>query len=294
MRIGLWIDDSGLLPGAVAGRFRSAAEQGYARAWLSQRNGWDALTLIAAAAGVPDIDLGTAVVPTYPRHPLMLASQALTAQAAIGGRLALGVGPSHRPIIEDIFGYSFDRPARHTREYLGVLAPLLRGESVEFHGNSVSVHGAAVTETVEPAPELFLAALGPVMLEIAAELTAGTIVTWAGRRTVHDYYVPRIGGGEVIANVCLSVSDDPVAGRAWVKNAFGRAGDLPSYRAVLDREGVAGPEDTAIIGDEAEVERAVRQFADSGASELLVCPVGTPDEQERTMAVLGELGRRER
>lgn len=291
MRIGLWVDDSGLTPAAVLQRFRSAAERGFSRAWLSQRDGWDALTLLAAAGPMPAIGLGTAVVPTYPRHPLMLASQALTVQAATGGRLALGVGPSHQPIIEGAFGYSFDRPARHTREYLSILAPLLRGESVDFRGSALTAHGA-ISEKVDPPPKLFLAALGPAMLEIAAELAAGTIVTWAGPRTVADYFVPRIGAGQVVANICMSVTSDVAGARGRIKEAFGAAGDLPSYRAVLDREGVAGPEDTAIVGDESEMERTVRRFADAGASELLVCPVGTRQEQERTISVLGELARR--
>src|SRR5262244_2934557 len=102
-----------------------AADDGFPSAWLSNIFGLDALTALAVAGSqVPGIDVGTAVVPTYPRHPAVLAQQALTTATAVGGRLLLGIGLSHKIVIEDIYGYSFDRPARHMREYLSILLPL--------------------------------------------------------------------------------------------------------------------------------------------------------------------------
>jgi alkanesulfonate monooxygenase SsuD/methylene tetrahydromethanopterin reductase-like flavin-dependent oxidoreductase (luciferase family) len=121
---------------------RAAEVAGFATAWWAQIFNWDALTTIAVVgAQVPRIALGTAVVPTYPRHPLMLASQALTVQTAIGNRLRLGIGPSHRVMMEDLYGYSFERPARHIREYLSALGPLLRGESVSYQGETLRAIG---------------------------------------------------------------------------------------------------------------------------------------------------------
>src|SRR6202044_3185868 len=111
---------------------------GFTSAWLPQSTGHDALTLLAVAArSVPRLDLGTSVVPTYPRHPLMLAAQALTANQATGGRLQLGIGLSHKMSIEPRYGLSYDRPVRHMSEYLSILMPALRGETVDFAGETL-------------------------------------------------------------------------------------------------------------------------------------------------------------
>ena len=120
---------------------RAAQEQGFASFWASQIFGHDALTVLAVAGReVPDIELGTSVVPTYPRHPTALAQQALSTNAACDGRLCLGIGLSHQIVIEGMFGLSFDKPVRHLREYLAVLLPLLRGEAADFDGETLRVH----------------------------------------------------------------------------------------------------------------------------------------------------------
>src|SRR5258708_4098417 len=112
----------------LAEQLRAAADDGFASAWMSNIFGLEALISLAVAGSrVPGIELGTAVIPTYPRHPAVLAQQALTTDLALGGRLTLGIGLSHQIVIQDMYGYSFERPARHMREYLAVLAPLLAG-----------------------------------------------------------------------------------------------------------------------------------------------------------------------
>ena len=175
MRIGLSIDDRGLAHGDLVAELRDAAEVGFAGFWLGQHTAGDALTSLAVAvSAVADIRIGTAVVPTYPRHPLALAAQALTVQAATGNRLDLGIGTSHRAIIADQLGYSFHKPARHLREYLTALRPLLRGEVVDFHGETLTAAGR-IDVPGASAPALLVAALGPVMLRIAGELADGTI-----------------------------------------------------------------------------------------------------------------------
>jgi len=121
---------------------REASEQGFRRYWTPQIFGHDALTTIAVAGrGVPGIRLGTAVVPTYPRHPMMLAQQALTTQAVIGGRLDLGIGPSHKPVVEGMWGYSFDRPIAHMRDYLTILTKLMTDRRVSHGGDAVVGRG---------------------------------------------------------------------------------------------------------------------------------------------------------
>ena len=138
MRIGIFgglaatatIDD-------VVADVRTAEEQGFHSYWVPQIFGYDALTLLAVVGRETErIELGTSVIPTYPRHPAMLAAQALTTQQACGGRLTLGIGLSHQPVIEHMFGMSFDKPVRHLREYLDVLMPLVGGERVEAHGET--------------------------------------------------------------------------------------------------------------------------------------------------------------
>lgn len=168
MRIGLFLGDllGGPLEGVVDG-IASTAEEGFDSAWLPQVFGWDTLTLLALAAQkAPGIELGTAVVPSYPRHPSVLAGQAMTTQAASGGRLTLGIGLSHKVVVEGMWGYSFDRPARHMREYLAVLQPLLRGEQVDFSGETLRGSGSLTVPSL-PTPPVLLAALAPAMLGLA-------------------------------------------------------------------------------------------------------------------------------
>ncbi|PZF81813.1 TIGR03564 family F420-dependent LLM class oxidoreductase [Jiangella anatolica] len=300
MRIGVWIDDDGVSVATVAERARAAAAAGYEAVWLGERSGWDPLTLLTAIGpAVPDVRLGTAVVRTHPRHPLALAAQALTVHAATGGRLVLGVGPSHAPIVEGQYGLPYDRPAAHTREYLTALRPLLRGEPVSFAGELLAANGQ-VSVAVEPPPVL-LSALGPAMLRVAGELADGTVTTWAGPRSIGEHVVPALTAAAtasgrpnrpaVIAGVCVAVTADPDGARAWVQRQFGPASDLPGYRAQLDREGVRTPGETVIAGDEETVGRAFRAFADAGADELQLIPVGPAADRIRTLEVAATLAR---
>ena len=135
MRIGIFAGDLGGPRSTVAAAVESAkaaAEDGFTSYWLPQIFGLDALTTLAVVGTlVPDIELGTAVVPVYPRHPAALAQQALTVQSASQSRLTLGIGLSHQMVIEHMYGFSFDRPASYMEEYLTALGPLLRGEQTD-------------------------------------------------------------------------------------------------------------------------------------------------------------------
>ena len=283
---------------AVVAEVRRAADLGLAGAWWSQTFGWDALTsLTVAGLAVPDLPLGTAVIPTYPRHPLALAGQALTVQAALGDRLTLGVGPSHAPLIEGAFGLPFDRPARHTREYLQALVPLLRGEAVDVRGELVRATGQVTVPGATP-PSVLLAALGPAMLRVAGELTDGTIAAWAGPRVLADHIVPRLTAAagsagrsapRVVVSLPVAVTGDEGGARAWIAERFGMAADLPSYRVVLDREGASGVADVVAVGDEGAVARHLRGLEDAGATALLAVPFGPADQVSRTLEVLAGL-----
>ena len=298
MRIGVNVNELGVpLDGFVAG-VRAAAEAGLAGAWVGQRPGWDALTALALAGReVPDIPLGTAIVPTYPRHPVVLATQALTTQAATGNRLTLGVGVSHRHIVEGQFGLSFERPARHLREYLTALLPLLRGEAVEYEGETLTAAGQVLAPGAEP-PSVLVGALGPAMLRVAGELADGTVTVWAGPRALADHVVPavtRAAAGRpdprVVALTIVSVTADPDARRAEIATQLGPAGTQPSYRAILEREGAGGPADTALVGDEPTVTAGLRRLADAGATELIAYVLGPAGDQARTVELLAGLNR---
>jgi F420-dependent oxidoreductase-like protein len=295
--VGLQLDGPQTIDDVVT-EVRQAAEVGLAGAWWAQVVGWDALTAIAVAgAQVPDLPLGTAVVATYPRHPLALAGQALSAQAATGNRLVLGIGPSHQYLVESMFGLDYHRPALHTREYLEVLVPLLRGEAVDFHGEVFDVTAQIAVPGAEPPPVL-VSALGPVMLRIAGELAEGTIATWTGVRTVGEHITPRLTAAaeaagrpapRVVVSLPVAVTDDVDAARRWIAERFGMAADLPSYRAMLDIEGVKGVDEVVIAGDESAVEHQLRQFEDAGATELIAVPYGSPEQVTRTLQVLADL-----
>ncbi len=299
MRIGLWIDEEGQTIDEIGAATKEAEDAGIDRIWFSQRLGWDALTLIAGVAPLTEtMRFAVGVVPVYPRHPLALAAQALSVQAVTGNRLTLGIGTSHPHLVEGMLGLSMDQPAEYMREYVEALVPLLAGEAVDYQGEKLRAVGQIEIMDAE-APELILAALGPRMLTIAGEFAAGATTTWVGPELIESYIRPTIDRAavgrpqpQVIAGVCVALTDDPDSTRDWIRARFGAAGTMPAYRAVLDRGGVAGPEDTAVLGDESAVAKEVQRFADAGATEFLFCPVGTPEEQARTLAFVHDYARR--
>ncbi|WP_236788186.1 TIGR03564 family F420-dependent LLM class oxidoreductase [Amycolatopsis sp. GM8] len=240
--------------------------------WTYQATGgWDALLALTTLGGTQE--LGTAVVPTYPRHPAVLAGEALTLQALTGGRFTLGIGPSHESLMTGQYGIPYTAPARHTREYLEVLRPLLRGEHVKHAGEFFTVD-TALTIPADPPPVL-IAALGPRMLEVARDLADGTIATWIRPDTVSDYLVPRLGdGARVAAGVMVAVTNDPDGAREQFARQFEFVNSFPAYRAVLERDGSSGPADTLVAGPEEVVHREIRRFADAGTTDLLVAPYG--------------------
>jgi F420-dependent oxidoreductase-like protein len=300
VRYGLTIDSSQPLPGVVD-QVQRAADAGFSSATASQIFGYDALTMLAVVGQrVPGIELATGVVPTYPRHPIMLAAQALTVQAAIGGRLTLGIGLSHQIVIENLFGLSFEKPARHMREYLTALGPLLRGEQVAFRGETLTAATLGPLEIDAPAPPLLVAALGPRMLELAGTLADGTTTWMTGPATVRSHIVPHIsaaaeGAGRPAPRIAVAlpvcVTDDPAAARERAARDFAVYGGLPSYRAMLDREQASGPEDVALVGDEDAVAEQIASVAVAGATDFVGSIFGDAGECDRTFALLARLAK---
>ena len=275
---------------------RQAADDGFASFWISNIFGLEALTALAVAGSqVPGIELGTAVIPTYPRHPAVLAQHALTTALAVGpDRLALGIGLSHKIVIEDMYGYSFDRPARHMREYLSVLLPLLDGSPVSVEGSTLSARIGLTVPRAGRVPVL-LAAMAPQMLKLAGGQTDGTVLWMTGPATVRDYVVPAITAAaraagrpspRVVCSLPVCVTSDPAAARASAAEVFAIYGQLPSYRAMLDREGAAGPADVALVGDEDAVAARIAALADAGVTDFVALEFARGQDVARTRSLL--------
>jgi F420-dependent oxidoreductase-like protein len=302
MRIG--INGTGLLAqgsiSAIADHAAKAAADGFASYWLAEHplGGVDALTaLTVVAQSVPGIELGTAIVPTWPRHPMVMAAQAATANQAMGGRLALGIGLSHQVMLEQL-GIPMEKPIRHLREYLSILMPLLRDGKVSFEGETLSCRAELFAKPAG-APPVLVAALGPQALRVTGRLADGTSLAWVGPRTVREHIAPTLRAAaaeagrpapRIVATLPLSVTRDVDAARARARKAFSTYGALPSYREMCRREGVEQPADLVILGGESEVEDRLGELAAAGVTDFSAGEFGRGDEErERTRTLLRSL-----
>lgn len=300
--IGVMVGGNG--PDAVVAAVREVAEAGVRRAWLPQVFSGEALTIIAIAGReIPDIDFGTAVIPTYPRHPLLLADQALTTAAAIGGgRLHLGIGLSHQLVIEGMLGMAFEKPAIHMREYLSALRPALEGQPVAVKGETLEANtlmGPLRVGDAGPVP-ILVAALGPALLRVAGELADGTLTWMAAPQVIGDRIAPSITAAAEAAGrprprvgvgLPVAVTNDVDAALERAATSYAIYGTLPSYRRLLDEAGIEGPAGVVIAGDEEVVASRIRALADLGATEFLASPIGGRAVRQETLRVLGALSR---
>ena len=281
----------------VRADIQNADSQGYKSYWLADHptGGFDALTALAVAgADGPEIELGTAIVPTFPRHPMAMAAQALTAAQAVPGKFTLGIGLSHETMMADI-GIDFVKPIRHLNEYLSILMPLLESGEVDFKGELLSCQ-AKIFQPQQVQCEVLVAALGPQALRVAGKHAAGTTLAWVGAKTIREHIVPTINAAaerhgrakpRVVATLPVCVTEDIDGVRNVVAKNLGSYGQLPSYRAMFEREGVAGPADVAIIGSRQEVEDRIGEIKEAGATDF--CPTIfalCPDDKLETESLL--------
>jgi F420-dependent oxidoreductase-like protein len=300
MRVGALIDQSAPGGGSASveqlvGQVGARANDDLSSAWFAHIVGVDALTIIALAGrAVPGIGLGTAVLPIYARHPQAMAQQALTTQAATQGRLTLGLGLSHQVVVEQRWGLSFERPVEYMREYLAILLPLLRGEPVSYSGERLKCEGQLTVAGAAPPPVL-LAALGPKMLRLCGEQSEGTLTWMVGPRTLGKHIAPLLNAAaeeagrprpRVVVELPLCVTGDVDGARSRAARIYERYGHMPSYRAMLDREGVAGPADVAIVGSETEVERQLAALESAGATDFCAQVFGSAEQKERGYTLL--------
>jgi F420-dependent oxidoreductase-like protein len=301
MRIGVMIGpERGRYASKVA-RMRAdgvwAEEAGLSSIWIPQiPDEFDALTAATViGADTTRIEIGTAVVPVQPRHPIALAQQALSVQAVCGGRLTLGLGVSHHWIIDEMLGLAYDRPAGVMRDYLDVLDQALTGPgTVDVENEGFRIHNPLDITDVAPTPVL-LAALGPVMLRLAGERTDGTLLWLADERAIDSHVAPTINGAaekagrpapRIVAGipVCLCRDDEVDLAVARTNRILSEAEVSPNYQRLLDLGDATDVGDILAAGSESSVEKRLRSFADAGVTDVSVRVVPIGDDREQLLA----------
>ena len=273
MRVGVMIGADGAAKTLddIIGTAQGVEAAGLDNVWLANIFSFDAITTLALVGRATQrIGLGTAVTPTYPRHPTAIAQQALTTAAASDNRFTLGIGLSHKVVIEDMLGLSYDKPARYMREYLSV--PAWFGVVAQFSGEQYRVHGLALVFRCRTQP-VVVAALGPVMLKLAAEMADGTNTWMVGPNTMESHIIKTMkdaGNADptVVAGMPIVLTTNVDEARQKIAENLTIYGQLPSYRAMLDREGAAGPADIAIVGDENTLRGEIKKFEDMGVTDF--------------------------
>jgi F420-dependent oxidoreductase-like protein len=278
---------------------RWAEEAGLATVWIPQiPDEFDALTAAAlAGAETSRIEIGTAVVPVQPRHPIALAQQALSTQAVCGGRLSLGLGVSHHWVIDEMLGLPYEHLAPTMRAHLDVVEPALRGPGiVDVRNELFRVHSPLDVTDITPTPVL-LAALGPAMLRLAGERTDGTILWLADERAIATHVAPRITQAAEAAGrpsprivagipVCLCRDDEVDAAVERTNRILAEAEVSPNYQRLLDHGDARNVGDILAAGGEAAIEKRLRSFADAGVTDVSVRVVPLGDGRDELLASL--------
>jgi len=286
-------------PEDVVGEAVAAEEDGFSSAWcIHFSRGIDAMTMLAAAAQrTSHVELGVGVVPTYPRHPVALAQSAATVQSLSGGRFVLGVGVSHRPVIEGMHGLDYSSQIGHLREYLTVLDGLLGEGEVSFAGDHYRVEAAINVPGTSRVP-VIVGALAPGMCRLGGELADG-VTTWlAGPKSLEEVVLPAASEGaeaagkpppRVLAGIPVAVDRDRDRAGAAANRTFGMYGNLVNYQRLFAREGVDGPADSVITGDERTVRSRIQALFDAGATDVWAVPFDTGIGIGATRALLADL-----
>jgi len=304
MRIGLGHIEANNLDEVIA-NIKRVEEAGFDSVSVNNVFHFDALTVCALAGReTTTLELLTAVVPTFPRHPHSMAQQAMTTQAACKGRLSLGIGISHQVVIETILGLSYDKPVRHLREYLEVLVGLLETGSAEVNGEMYRVHANLQIDDT-PKPDIIIGALRPQMVKLAGRMTEGTATWMCGPNYLRDSIAKPMNETaescgrkrpRVCAGLPVCVTDQKNTAYQKINTEYAIYGSLPVYRACLDAEGADGPADISIIGDEAEVQDRVLALADYGVTDFAasIIPIGDDEDAsfERGFACMADTAAR--
>jgi F420-dependent oxidoreductase-like protein len=272
----------------VVAQATRAYDLGVRQVWLSQNNDHDAITLAAVVgAAVPGLGVGTSVVPINPRHPLIVASLAQTAQAASHGNFSLGLGlGSHQPE-RQAFGMTWPNMVARLREHLTVLRSIFDTGEVDFCGSEISAQPGWPVRVAGGTPvPVYVAAMGPKALQVTGELADGTMPYLAGPRTIAEFIEPAIAKSaadagrpkpRIIAQVPTLVSDDAAAAKSYAAKQLSFFETIPSYQKVIAREGVAGAADLAAVGSAESVRRQLQAYLDAGATDLVLSGLAWTD-----------------
>ena len=282
----------------LVAEYEQARAAGVSSVWMTQHLGFDALTLISSWGVEGDVEVGTAVIPVQTRHPVVLAEQALTAPVLCGGRLALGLGLAHADTLEGFYGLPRRRSVSYLADYLSTLDALLAGKRAT--PNESFAFSTRIGAELPTPPSVLIAALGPRMLQLAGERSAGTITWMTGAATIESYVSPTIRAAADAAGrpdprvvVCLPVcvTENPASARERLGAVIGGYRGIPSYEAMLEREGVADAVDVAIIGNADEVGAALTGLPSRGATDVAAIPLGNPDEVGATWDLIGAIAK---
>lgn len=302
MRIGLTGGGSSL--DKIIQQARQAEADGFHTLWYASLTAGDPLVAIAIAGrATSSIELGTAVLQTYPCHPLLQANRAASVAAALARPgFTLGIGPSHESLIRNVYGLSYDHPGRSTEEYVRILTGLLHGTDLDFTGTDWSVHTTGRIVPVEQPVPVLVAALGPRLLRVAGELADGTILWMASAPAIETHIAPRLHAAaaaagrpapRIVAGLPVAVHDDPTAARRAVATRAARYAGMPNYHRILGIGGATEPADIAIVGTEKSVRRQLQALLDAGATDIWADIVAVGDDrrasQQRTTDLLREL-----
>jgi F420-dependent oxidoreductase-like protein len=290
----------GLMIGPERGRYRSkverlqadarwAEEVGLATVWIPQiPDEFDALTAATVVGSVTSrIEIGTAVVPVQPRHPIALAQQILSVQAVCEGRLAVGLGVSHHWIIDEMLGLPYEHPLATMQAYLDVLDEALEGPGmVDVENDRFRVHNPIDITDITPTPVL-IAALGPRMLQLCGARAQGTILWMADERAIGSYIVPNLIRSAAAADrpaprvvagipVCLCGDDEIDVAVERTNRILAEAEVSPNYQRLLEHGDAQSVGDILVAGSESTIGKRLQAFADAGVTDLSVrvVPIG--------------------
>lgn len=277
----------------------AAEEAGFAAAWCNHfSRHMDSLTMLAAAAcATSRIELGVGVIPTYPRHPVAMAQAAVTVQELASGRLVLGVGVSHRVVIEAMHGLDYSSQLGHLREYLSILNALFNDGYCSFKGEHYQVRAVIQFPGTRPVP-VVVGAVGPAMCRLGGELSDGVNTWMAGPRYIERVVAPMASEGaeasgrsspRIVAGIPVTLDANRDRAREVAASTFAMYGMLPNYRRMMDRAGVDGPADVVIAGDESTVRSGLQAFLDAGATDVWAVPFDTGNGTAATMDLLADL-----
>ena len=284
-----------------------AEADGFSSLWYASVVVGDPLVAMAIAGRqTATIELGTAVLQTYPCHPLFQANRVTSVVNAMGRPgFTLGIGPSHEPLVRGVYGLSYDHPGRSTEEYVRILTAVLRGEEVDFDGQDWTAHSAGRAATAAHSVPVLVSALGPRLLRVAGEVADGTVLWMAPARAIETHVAPKVHAAataagrpspRIVAGLPVAVHDDEGEARSAAAVTSTVYAAMENYQRILELGGAASPADAAIVGHEVSVRRQLQALLDAGATDVWagVFPVGDDREGRaasvrRTTELLKEL-----